>query len=496
MQATASNPMYQLQAFPTHSVLKDFIPYRGIILTSRVELPLAELHAMRDLQMSSLENSSMIENKPVATVLIDTTPVLELIAKEWKYDLSLLKEGKGDTGIDDHSWTMYSNNKISPVIVRWNLGKARIHLVMGNEDMDFKFVAMGNIEAKDILERLISLLSILHEDYNQDAEIEVGEGNTLQKIKHINTGMSDFINSCYIVKPNDGKLSEARRKDCIQLVNSVNLSIVSTSSAENIGLELNENEMLLILKDIPRTIKYGADVGCSWEICNMVLGQSIRDAGRMMNRLIGRAMYPEKAAQFEAELKRDRFSELPLIEDPELLERKKFLLDSCKQVMNYIEKDYSMLVSDKSRWRKVTMAYSFRSPEPSILKGTSPYKLMRQSDVCMSSDLIDLMIGSLMCLEKHMNDSKPKKAESNKPKIHGRVEGIQKREERKEFDVKLETISNPYFSLHMGMPVRVDQSVAVWREADKEALACDIWYDLESRHLHVANLYRISIPTV
>ena len=496
MQATASKLMYQLQAFPTNSVLKDFIPYRGIILSSEVILSPDEYRAMRELKLSSLENSSLIENKPLATVLIDTGPVLELIAKEWKYDLALLKEGKGDTGIEDHSWTMYSNNKISPVIVRWDLGKARIHLVMGNEETEFKFVAMGNIEAKDILERLTVILSALHEMEEYLEEIEIGSGDTLQKVQiGKSLGMSDFMYRCVIVKPDHGKLSDARRKDCIQLANSCDIDILTLASAKQVGLELKENEMLLNVKDIPRSFKYTADVGCSWEICNLVYNRSIRDAGRLMNRLVGRAMFPEKSAKFEAERKRSRYEVTTEIVDPEIAERQRFLTDTCKDVLNYVEKDHSLANSSTLKWRKLTLANDFRRPEPSVLKGTSPHKMMREGEVCMSSDLINLMIGTLFELEKHVPKSKAKKPESNKPRIRGRVDGINKPEEKKEFEVKLETISNPYFSLHMGMPVRVDQSVSVWREADSEALACDIWYDMESRHLHVANMYRIKAPT-
>lgn len=496
MQDHCTKTMYSLQAFPTEKVLKDFTPYRGIILSSEVVLPPGEYRAMCELQLSSLKNSSLISNRPLATILIDTGPVLELIAKEWKYDLALLKEGKGDTGIEDHSWTMYSNNKISPVIVRWDLGKARIHLVMGNEETEFKFVAIGNIDAKDILERLTVLLSALYEMEEYVEEIEIGSGDTLQKAQiGKSLGMSDFIHQCFIVKPDNGKLSEARSNDCIKLANSCDLHILPLSSAKNLGMELKENEMLLNLKDIPRTFKYTADVSCSWEICNMVYNRSIRNAGRLMNRLIGRAMFPEKSTQFEAERMHSIYEEPTEIVDPEIAERQRFLTDSCKNILNYVEKDYSLANDDNFRWRKLTLANDFRRPEPSVLKGTSPHKIMREGDVCMSFDLINLMIGTLFELVKYVPKSEAKKPESNKPRIRGRVDGINKPEEKKEFEVKLETISNPYFSVHMGMPVRIDQSVSVWRDGDTQALACDVWFDLESRHLHVANLYRIKIPT-
>ena len=218
--------MYQLQAFPTLSVLKDFIPYRGIIFSSEIELPHAEMKALHDLEFTSLESSPLLNQKPLATILIDTGPVLELIAKEWKYDLDLLKEGKGDTGIEDHSWTMYSNNKISPVIVRWSMGKARIHLVLGNDRMQFKCIAIGNVEAKDVLERLTVILGTLNDDSDYVDEVDVATDDTVQKIKVGNVpGMSDFSTECFLVTSDDDNLNEIRRKDCANCSFDIGLTI-------------------------------------------------------------------------------------------------------------------------------------------------------------------------------------------------------------------------------------------------------------------------------
>ncbi len=489
--------MYQLQAFPTLSVLKDFIPYRGIIFSSEIELPHAEMKALHDLEFTSLESSPLLNQKPLATILIDTGPVLELIAKEWKYDLDLLKEGKGDTGIEDHSWTMYSNNKISPVIVRWSMGKARIHLVMGNDRMQFKCIAIGNVEAKDVLERLTVILGTLNDDSDFVHEVDVATDDTVQKIKVGNApGMSDFSTECFLVTSDDDNLNEIRRKDCAQLVNSCNLIMFKEKEIKDTQLSLKANEMFISITNISRSFKYSADVSCSWEIYNIIYGLSVLNAGREMNRIICRALDPEKAQRFDTALERQRFEPTPRNDDPEMQERKNFLGYRCKDIIDFIASYNPTTMMNSKRWRKITIGGDFKNPELSILKGTSSFKTLVRGEVVTGPDLIVLLIDTVMNLRTNLPNSTKAKATEKKMKIKGRVDGVNRTVEApKEFDYKLETISDPYFSLHMGMPIRIDQSLSIWRKDDGDALACDIWFDIESGHLHLENLYRVKIPT-
>jgi hypothetical protein len=474
-----------------------FYPLPGIIFSSEIELPHAEMKALHDLEFTSLDGSSLFNQNQVESILIDIEPVLELIAQEWNYDLDLLKEGKGETGIDDHSWTMYSNNKISPVIVRWNMGKARIHLVMGNDHMQFKCIAIGNIEAKDVLERLTVILGSLYDESECADEIEVAIGDTIQKIKLGSfTEMSDFKTECILVMPNDSKLNDVRRKDCVQLANSCNLVILKESDVIGTQIGLRANEMLINIRDISRSFNYPADINCSWEIYKIIHGLSILDAGREMNRIIFRALDPEKAKRFNTQkyrLKHDRIAEN---DDPEITERRKFLSESCINIIKFIESHNNSNQANPKSWRKITIGGDFRNPKPGILKGTSPAKIILHGDVMTGPDLIELLVDTVMNLRSNLPGPKEGKPKEKKLKIKGRIEGVnQKEDTSKEFDYKIETISKPYFSLHMGMPVRVEQSLSIWRKDDSQALACDLWFDLDSGHLHLENLYRIKTPT-
>jgi hypothetical protein len=205
---------------------------------------------------------------------------------------------------------------------------------------------------------------------------------------------------------------------------------------------------------------------------------------------------PEKAKRFDTQKERSRIDRIPENEDPEILERKNFLGYRCKDVIDFTAGHNPSTMKNSSRWIKITIGGDFMNPELSILKGTSAYKTLVRGEVVTGPDLIVLLIDTVMNLRTNLPNSKKAKQTEKKMKIKGRVDGIDRSDEApKEFDYKIETISNPYFSLHMGMPIRVDQSLSIWRKDDNQALACDLWFDIESGHLHLENLYRIKVPT-
>ena len=222
----------------------------------------------------------------------------------------------------------------------------------------------------------------------------------------------------------------------------------------------------------------------------------MRNAGREMNRILLRALDPEKAKRFDTQKERSRIDRIPENEDPEILERKNFLGYRCKDVIDFTAGHNPSTMTNSSRWIKITIGGDFNNPELSILKGTSAYKTMVRGEIETAPDLIVLLIDTIMNLRTTLPELKHVKPKEKKMKIKGRVDGIGRTDKApKEFDYKIETISNPYFSLHMGMPIRMDQSLSIWRKDDNQALACDLWFDIESGHLHLENLYRIKVPT-
>ena len=481
--------MYQLQAFPTHSVLKDFTPYRGIILSSEVVLSPDEYRAMRELKLSSLENSSLIENKPLATVLIDTGPVLELIAKEWKYDLALLKEGKGDTGVANHSWTTYAQLKSTPQIIRWKQESAQILMVIGARSGCVQHIAVGNEEAVPTLDKLNQLFGSNPRHYARNVEVTTEIGNQLVKnVIQTYSGDNHFNTHCTIVVSDNGKLSAHRSKDYIRLLNSCNLFVRPASHVKLRSGEKPDSIMLVKIPEIKIKSKYRAQEEISKDMLDIIYGQSVIRSHGFMTYMLSECLVPKYGANMYA---------TPDDYNLEDLERIRWL-DAQSKILT--DAPYN---AEKSFWSNISLSLNFTEPDIMVLRGTGgDIKPFQYSDSKpRAEDLIAHLVSNLLYPKQELiNDSE----DSYKNKLKGKFipgkETLAAMEEmpgirNQKCYAKLETISNPYFSVHMGMPVRVDQSVIVWRESDTEALACDVWFDLETRHLHVANLYRIKIPT-
>ena len=57
-----------------------------------------------------------------------------------------------------------------------------------------------------------------------------------------------------------------------------------------------------------------------------------------------------------------------------------------------------------------------------------------------------------------------------------------------------EELKSPYYSAHLGLPVRVDKRLIVWRKGDTEALAADFFHLTANQDTHIAHLRRVKIP--
>lgn len=479
MQDHCIKTMYSLQAFPTEKVLKDFTPYRGIILCS-------------DIDLTNQDEAYMAFLTKDCQVQIDTTPLLARIAKEWNYDLALLKEGNGETGLANHSWTAYAHQKSTPQIIRWKQGSAQILMVIGARGGYLQHIAIGNEEAVSTLDKLNELFGSEPKHTARNVEVTTEISNQLVKnLVQTYSGDNQFNTHCTIVVSDDGQLSANRSKDYIRLLNSCNLTIRSASEVKLRSGEKPDSVMLVKIPEIKIKSKYHAEDEISKDMLDIVYGQSvIRSHGYMTNMLseclvqdYGTNMYAAPDDYGIEDIERIRWMDV----------QSKLLTDAP-----YTER--------KSFWRNISLSLNFTEPNANVLRGTGveikPYDPLDNKP--RAEDLIAYLVSNLIhpvqeLLKDAVDTKDDSKLRLKATLIPGKetlaaMDGIPGRRRQKCY-AKLETISNPHFSVHMGMPVRIDKSVSVWRDGDTEALACDVWFDLESRHLHVANLYRIKIPT-
>ena len=472
--------MYSLQAFPTEKVLKDFTPYRGIILSSKIEFNCL------DEQIAANVNGD-------SHVKIDITPILSRIAKAWKYNLALLQEGKGETGVANHSWTTYAKKGGAPELIRWQQGDAQIIMAMGNRSGALHIMAVGNEPANAILEKFTLLFSDLTSGLGNKSKVILNSDKQSAKTVLQNyDGDNHYLYHCTIVQQENGELSPIRSKDYLRLLNSCSLWIRSPFEVKSRNDELRESEMFLRIPERKINYNYDADNELSQEMLRIIYDQSIIRSQGYMTDMISRALDPNYGSHlFDA-------AEDCTNED---VERIRWMDTQCKALCDAPHTNQNCL------WKNVSAGIKFSEPEHLTLRGTAMIVMPKREPGVIQDDgdLIDHLVHTLLNLDHGFIkvDNGGESPEPRKMKIKARVTpsaenqealGYLYRKRATMLRAKLETISNPYFSVHMGMPVRIDQSVSVWREGDTEALACDVWFDVESRHLHAANLYKIKVP--
>ena len=97
--------MLPLLAFPTQLVWDKFRPVRGFAITH------ASPAWHEDMDLSSMNRKSAF---------------LDVAAKEFGYDASLLAEGEGETGATGHHWVSYGVQGAVPQLIRWTPGKGNV----------------------------------------------------------------------------------------------------------------------------------------------------------------------------------------------------------------------------------------------------------------------------------------------------------------------------------------------------------------------------------
>lgn len=473
--------MYQLQGFPTHSVLKDFTPYRGIILSSQIQIK-------SDDRTSMLFPEIFVNSR----VQIDTTPILSRIAKEWNYDLALLQEGDGYTGVEDHSWTVYADDKSTPQIIRWKQGIAQIIIAIGARFEQMQLIAIGNEAAIAILDKLNQLFSDITSPITENLEITTEVDNQLVKtLVQARSSVSSFNTDCVIYVPENGKLSPSQFKYYVGLLNSSNLRLQKSpnrSSGDN-G-ELNSHLMIKI-PELRIKALYDQQKELSEDMLRVIYNEGIIRCQGFMTYLFSECLVPNYGTNDY--LTNGEFT----FED---FERVRWLDVQSKLLVD------SPYTEQAQFWTHVSVSTDFANAGTATIRGTGSDMKKRKTggDNLLRQDLLGHLVQSLISLSPDLIGEQKTKGEDSGFTIQGTIKLDDKSaflhihmEQRKAemIQMKIQPLAKPHFSVHLGMPVRVDRSIVVWREIDNQALVCDIWYDLDSRHLHVAKLYRSPIPT-
>lgn len=495
---TIQNNAYALEAFPTEKMLKVFQPDRGMTFEIPLDVPTdvgnAILKAMRGHCAAQFPWSK-----------VDLTPVLIELGNAFGYDPALLAEGKGETGRTGHSWTAYAHRKSLPMMVVWeaeearmlltaNLGLGALRFGSSGPNIRLELRLVGDEKANEKwMVCAAAALSNLESERKEQGEISLPAGDVMVRVALSQEGMTDR-NRVIICTHEDGSVPENRKKEVIQLSRTRALVLTKPS-----------NPWPDSMKSIP--------VPGQAEVCRSRFGHSRLsyrpEEAIPQNMILDFQM--ESAVrcigEFNAELGAT-FSDPKACVRQEMLEEHR-VLDSLEARERRLTLRETMRILKECGRRDTTISFSpaMHQADGEDLKGTGRNLAMRAGDVGPSDDLIEL---GLWRLENLRADEV------------GAGRGRAKGGLRAEFDIdpargaesddvelqdEIVDLATPYFSSHMGMPVRVSKSLRIWRRNDEECLAIDFyacrvayenenpaWLGFDSErvnHVHFADIYKV-----
>jgi hypothetical protein len=311
-------------------------------------------------------------------------------------------------------------------------------------------------------------------------------------------------------------LNARRAQDYKRLLNSCNLTLSNVSPYELNNSSFTHSLLCVEIPDLRFKAIFQPDEEVTEGVYRLIYNKSIERARKFMDYMINKSL--DKNFNSDEGLE-------PSTQTLEDSERTYCWKDQCRLlscVPYYSGRSLRRLFSERtykkyrysehdlvSFWKDISLGYKFIHPGYLTLRGTG--KNSKRYNLHVSyplADLLENIVQELIAMNKvsieewtvDKNSNKdlkfkanivPAKTEEDADNIGGfgkfkPEKGLQQGQ--------ILDLEKPYYSVHHGMPIRVEKFIAVWHNEDTHAIACDIWYDLESRHLHVAKLYRIKLP--
>lgn len=484
---------YSLQAFPTEKILKEFKPVRGMRFAGPIDIPAEDRAVLRNTAVNRyLDRKSWLGTRLVP----DVVPVFQLIADKMGYDLPSLIEGKGETGKPTDTWTTYADEGKTPMLIRWTIGEAQLllSLIVGDENIDpnLAILLLADKNAEAHLAQIGDALRSLEEEFVPQRAVDVPDGNVLTRYLSHGNFWTEFRIRCRINVDPSQPMSQGRLADLAALRNSAQVIL---DEGDVNGLLRPGEMMIRHTEGMFRRRCYAADESISREFMEILHDESVLDVEQEMEKAFSTHFALQREiADGEPDVRRG-VEATPTI-DLELTERQARLSLLIHEMEGFCSGPRSMSrFQETFRVGRATIGPAFKFCPDRVLRGTGPDLKMEGGDVTYSQDLIMVLPMALCDLPERYPAKVKHRA---KVQVSGILEAPAVAAGYKDnapFRSKFSAITNPFYASHNGLPVRVDKSVAVWREGyDTEALAADFFYAPETKDLHVANLYRVKVP--
>lgn len=475
---------YSLQAFPTEKVLREFKAVRGLVAMGKIELP-PDTAELLPLSQKNHQYDPLAWKKP--QINPDLSPLIRAIAERLGYDPALLAEGKGETGKPNHDWIAYSHQGTCPLLVRWRAGQGSLLLSASIFSNDLTLTLLTDEAGLETYLQVADILLSIETPPEWSQTLEIPTGNTIQKVTVSSQKNNPFYiaGSIKVCLPADRQFNAVRQQDLKQLGFGIRLTIGTEEEINAGGFEKERKPLkpnCLRIQDVlvqGEDLDFGPDEPLSLSIIKKINGASVKMACTFMTMALAEAFNGEVAMpnlyNFDGKESLDVEVEERKMQLQQLTNRKFF---------------YSR---PKGR---LTFGPGVYETPPEILRHTRPVAKMSGGDVGVSCDLLKLLFEYIYGLVNEAEKSaesatKPKliiKGEAQLPSLAAQYEDTAK------FYCRTEELKSPYYSAHLGLPVRVDKRLIVWRKGDTEALAADFFHLPTNQDTHIAHLRRVKIP--
>lgn len=476
-------PSLPFLAFPSDKVLRDFRPIRGLLIETPApqegsEHPLREFRALGDL-----------------LDLHDPRPLIAAIAAEMGYDADRLAAGEGETGVEGHSWVSYCNETWLPMLVRWQAGDAQLLLtfvetrdrgsVVGS---DLRLTILGDESAKPILRRMAVALTPFHLSHPSHAlgTVELDHKPRRMGIPEIAFGR--FAATANVWATEDGQLSPERMAELADIARSCNLSAgridaAAPVRADTLQLKLHHDQAWAI------TCQHSQRLAP--ELIDYLQRQSVADVRRLTTGDLAEHFGPPRGLRPYDSLIYGVEQQTPAV-----IAQRLHLAGVIHEIEYLPMGPHLRMFSRPFGTCRLAIGDSsvgpeFRTPDDEVLAGTEHRTYGREG--ATGYDLLSLGIMAVEFGLKHLDETVPEAERLNPPKRGWTLAHLADlRLGPGAPRVRLLPIEKPTVGIHLGLPVRVDKSIVVWRSDDTQALAIDFHHSPAGTHL--ARLRRCPIP--
>ena len=474
-------PSLPFLAFPSEKVLAEFRPVRGLLFETpadpkNLERPLGEFRSLKDL-----------------LDLHDPRPLIEAIAKEMGYDADLLAAGEGETGVPGHSWTSYAGEDWLPMLVRWQAGEAQLLLTFvetrdRGDVPDLRLTILGDAAALPILRRLAVALTPFHLSHPSHAQGTVKIDGKPRRMGLPEIAFSRFAATANVWATEDGQLSPERMAELIDIARSCDLSAGRIDAdapvrADTLQLMLHHNQVWAI------TCQH--DQRLAPELIDYLQRQSVTDVRRLTTGDLAEYFGPQRGL-----IQHDSLFYGVEQQTPAVMAQRLHLAGVIHEIEHLpVGPHHKMFSRPFGTMRlalgKTSIGPEFRRPDDEILAGTEHRTYGR--DETTGFDLLSLGIMAAEFGMKHLDEAVTEAERRNPPKRGWTLPHLADlRLGPGAPRVRLLPLEKPTTGIHLGLPVRVDKSIVVWRSDDAQALAIDFHHS--SAGTHLARMRRCEIP--